>query len=68
MQVTPSYALEITMLDVDKKFGSAWDNPTVPTDSMETLMFRAGAKGYRTQMLKEIHAQSQASSHAGRRL
>lgn len=68
MTVTPAYALEHTMQAVDKKFGRSWDSTPVPTDSIETILYRAGAKTYREQVLKEIHANSQAATPAGLRL
>jgi hypothetical protein len=56
------------MLAVDKKFGRSWAITPVPTDTIETIMYRAGAKTYREQVLKEIHANSQAATPAGLRL
>lgn len=68
MTVTPAYALDNLMIAVDKKFGRAWEATPVPTDTIETIMYRSGVKTYREQLLKEIHANSQAATPAGLRL
>lgn len=52
---TPPQALEHLVASIDKKFGQGWDKTPTPSDSIETIMFRAGAKMYREQLLKEIH-------------
>ncbi len=67
MHVTPPNALQYLVQSIDKKFGSAWDKTPVPTDDIETIMYRSGAKSYREQLLKEIHATSQANFPQGLR-
>ena len=68
MAVIPAFALDHMMIAIDKKFGRLWDMTPVPTDDIATIMYRAGVKTYREQILKEIHANSQASTPAGLRL
>lgn len=60
IQITtvPPNALGHIVSQVDKKFGSAWDKTPMPGEDISTIMFRAGAKSYREQLFKEIHATS----------
>lgn len=63
--VTPSAALTILAESTDKRFGSALNKPTVPTDTIEVLQYRAGALAYRNLLLKEIHASGDKGITAG---
>lgn len=56
IHTNPHGALEQLVAQVDKAVGHDWDKNTVPSDTTATIMYRAGAKGYRAQLLREIHA------------
>lgn len=58
IHTTPPNALTHLVASIDRKYGNQWDANTLPSDTMETVMYRAGAKGYRMQLMKELHATS----------
>lgn len=62
---TPSQAIEMLMDTVDKFNRDLINKPTVPTDSIEVINYRAGAKMYREQLLKAINDNSKAHITAG---
>lgn len=62
---TPSGALEHLMDVVDKFNRDLINKPTVPTDTIELINYRAGAKMYREQLLKAIDDNSKAHLTAG---
>jgi hypothetical protein len=62
---TPSGALEQMMEIVDKYNKDLINKPTVPTDTIEVINYRAGAKMYREQLLKAIDDNSKAHITAG---
>ena len=68
IHTNPPNALLHLVNTVDKNLGSPWEKNTVPSDPIELIMFRAGAKGYRDQLLRELHASSPASVPKGHRL
>lgn len=62
---TPSGGIEQLMQEVDKRNGDLINKNTVPTDSIELINYRSGAKMYRDQLLKAINDNSKQSITAG---
>lgn len=62
---TPSNGIEQLMAQVDRVHGDLINRPTVPTDSLALIQYRAGAKTYREQLLKAINDNSKESITAG---
>lgn len=61
IQTTPPEAVR-HFIHTDKTLGKAWDKTPVPTDPIELIMYRAGVKSYREQLLKALDASQKSLS------